>query len=200
MMRSGASEVVATALDEHHAQRTLGGLQRLDGLQVVVMSSRMTPARIVVAQRAGVSAVVELDSRAPVGLRPLAVEGDRTVARVAIVQTSGSLVVGDDVALDVHVGPAAALELVELSATLAHPVQAEQPGIHQSVRARVGDGGWLVWLGEPLILAAGTRLARDVGIDLAGGARVLLGETIVFGRDGEDAGTAHCRTRIVRDG
>lgn len=157
----------------------------------------MTAARIVVTRRAGASVVVELESRTPVGLRPLNRGG--AVARVAVLQTSGGLAAGDDVALDVCVGPGAALVLVELSATLAHPVRAAQPGIRQLVRARVGDGGRLVWLGEPLILAAGTHLARRVGIDLAGSARVLLGETVVFGRDREDAGTAHCRTRIVRD-
>lgn len=160
----------------------------------------MTTARVVVARRAGVNVVVELDSRAPVGLRPLQSRDDRAPARVAIVQIAGGLAGGDDVRLDVQVGAGATLELVELSATLAHPVAAPRPAIHQAVRIHVGAGGRLQWLAEPLILSAGTRLARHVGLDLEDGGRALLGETVVLGRDGEAPGQARCRTRIIRDG
>lgn len=158
----------------------------------------MTPARIVVERRDGASVVTVLDSRAPVGLRPLGPPG--ATARVALVQTSACLVAGDDVALDVRVGPGASLELVELSATVSHPVPAGRPAITQATRAGVDAGGRLLWLAEPLVIAAGTRLRRRLDVAAAPGARVLLGDTVVLGRDGERPGAATSRVRITRDG
>lgn len=156
------------------------------------------PARIVVERRAGASVVTVLDSRAPVGLRPLGQYG--ASARVAVVQTSACLVGGDNVALEVRVGTGASLELVELSATLAHPVAVDRPGIRQATRVEVGAGGRLLWLAEPLVIAAGTRLHRRLDVVTAPGARVLLGETVVLGRDGERPGAATSRVRITREG
>ncbi len=140
----------------------------------------------------------ELDSRAPVGLRVLRAAG--TVARVALVQTSACLVAGDDVALEVRVGAGASLELVELSATVAHPVPASRPEIRQATGVEVDAGGRLLWLAEPLVLAAATRLHRRLDVATAPGARVLLGETVVLGREGERPGAATTRVRITREG
>lgn len=153
---------------------------------------------MVVAPRGETSVICELASCAPVGLRPLAPVG--ALARVALVQTSACLVAGDDVAIEVEVGPGASLEIVELSATLAHPVPAARPGITQAARIEVGAGGRLLWLARPLILAAGTRLQRRADVAMAHGARALLGDTVIFGREGEGPGVATLRVRITRDG
>lgn len=155
-------------------------------------------ACLTVARRGAASVITELASRAPVGLRPLAPAGTR--ARVAVVQTSACLVAGDDVVLEVRVGPGASLEIVELSATLAHPVTAKLPAIRQTIRVEVGADGRLLWLAEPLILAAATRMHRRLDVTTATGSRALLGESVVLGRDGEHPGAATTRLRITRDG
>ncbi|MGI8624065.1 MAG: urease accessory protein UreD [Solirubrobacteraceae bacterium] len=140
-------------------------------------------ARIAVERRGEDTLIAELASRAPVGLRPLPPLG--ALARVALVQTSACLVSGDDVAMDVRVGRGASLEVIELSATLAHPVPADRPPIRQVVRVDVSAGGQLLWLAQPLVLASRTRMDRRLDVATAAGSRALLGETVVFGRDGE---------------
>jgi len=161
-------------------------------------STRTDPAtlRLEVVRRGTLSVVQVLRSHPPLALRPLPPSG--ATARVAIVQSAGCLVEGDDVRLSVAVGAGAALEVVELSATLAHPVAARAVALRTD--AEVGAGGRLVWCEQPLIVAARTDLKREVRLTLAGGARALHGETLVLGRDGEDPGRARSRLRVTRAG
>ena len=137
-----------------------------------------------------------LRSHPPLALRPLPESG--AIARVAIVQSAACLVEGDDVRLSVTVGPGAALEVVELSATLAHPVAERAVRLRTDVQ--IGAGGRLVWCEQPLIVAARTDLEREVRLTLAGDARALHGEALVLGRDGEEPGRARSRLRVTRDG
>jgi len=150
--------------------------------------------RLEVVRRGATSAARVLRSRPPLALRPLPSSG--ATARVAVVQSAASLVDGDDLRLSVVVGPGAALEVVELSATLAHPV-AERP-VRIRADVEIGPGGRLVWCERPLIVAAGTDLVREVRLALAGNARALHGEALVLGRDGEDPGHARSRLRVTR--
>lgn len=156
-----------------------------------------TQSVLVVERRGGRSAVSELRSSPPLALRPLG--GGGHLARVAIVQSSATLVAGDAVALRVVVGPGALLELIEISATLCHPVPAER-SIRQLIDVEVLDGGGIVLAEQPLILAAGTRLERFARIELQAGARCLHREALVLGREGEHPGTASVRTRVQRSG
>jgi len=118
---------------------------------------------------------------------------------VALVQSRASLLAGDDVELSVAVGPGASLEVVELAATVAHDVRG---GCGAAVRVglEVEAGGCLLWLGEPLIVAAGARLERTTILELAPAARALLGERVVLGRTRERPGALVTRTRIACDG
>jgi urease accessory protein len=121
------------------------------------------------------------------------------VARVALVQSRASLVAGDEVALEVELEGGCAVELVELGATLAHHARGGRPA---RVRAslRLGPNARLIWLGEPLIAAAGCSVERSTQIELAHGAQVLLGEALVLGRAAEEPGRARTRTRITLEG
>lgn len=157
-------------------------------------------ARLRVELRDGRSVVTGLRSAEPIGLRQLAGRGGGGAVRVAVVQTAAMLVQGDDVRLDVHVGPGARLELEEVSATVAHPVTPGCASIAQSSRVVVEDGAALALLERPLVLAAGTRLDRRTDVVLAGAARCLHREVVVLGRAGEAPGAAVVRVRVVRDG
>jgi len=152
--------------------------------------------RLEVVRRGAANVVRVLRSHPPLALRPLPASG--ATARVAIVQSAACLVEGDDVRLSVTVGPGAALEVVELSATLAHPVA--ESAVRLRTDVQVGVGGRLVWCEQPLIVAAGADLLRDVRLTLAGDARALHGEALVLGRDGEEPGRARSRLRVTRGG
>ncbi len=151
-----------------------------------------------VAAAAGRSGTVleELAGTEPWHPRILAGGG---AARVALVQSRASVVSGDDVELSISVGEGAALELVEIGATLTHHGRGGARA-QIVVDVTVGDRGQLTWLGAPLIVARGADVRRTMRIELTGGGRVLLGETIVLGRAREPHGTLSSRTRIVCDG
>ena len=119
-------------------------------------------------------------------------------ARVALVQSRASLLEADDVALEVDVQAGAALELVEIGAMLAHSAR---HGREASVtaRARVEDGGRLIWLGQPLIIGAGAAVRSELAIELAAGALMLRGESVVLGRAGEECGSLCAHTRVTHD-
>ncbi len=154
------------------------------------------PLRLEVVRRGAASVVQMLRSHPPLALRPLPSSG--ATARVGIVQSAACLVEGDDVRLSVAVGPGAALEVIELSATLAHPVAERAVRLRTDIQ--IGAGGRLVWCEHPLIVAARTDLVREVRLALTGDARALHGEALVLGRDGEDPGRASSRLRVTRDG
>jgi urease accessory protein len=119
--------------------------------------------------------------------------------RVALVQSRASIVRGDAVELYVYVGEGATLELVELGATLTHDARGGAPAVI-SVHVVVGHGGSLTWLGAPVVVARGAVVVRTTRIELAGSARLLLGESVVLGRAREPCGALTARTRIVCDG
>jgi urease accessory protein len=157
-----------------------------------------TEARLRIERDGDRSVVAALVSAAPIGLRPLA--GRDVVARVAVLQTAACLVAGDDVALLVEVGEGAALDLRDISATLAHPVPPGTAPIRQRIVLRAAAGARVVWAEQPLVVAAGTALERITRLELATGAVVLHRETLVLGRHGEEPGAARVRLRAERDG
>jgi urease accessory protein len=93
-------------------------------------------------------------------LFPLPERGDLPVA--ALLTTSGGLTGGDR--LRISVGSTAGAR-ANVEASLA-----------------VDAGGWLEWLPQETILFDGARLARAIDADLAGSARLLAVDSLVFGR------------------
>ncbi len=145
-----------------------------------------------VRRRGDRSVISMLRGEPPLRLLPLA--DDAAVARVALVQSAAMLLAGDRVALSVRVGEDAALELIEIGATIAHPVAAGLPPIEQWMEVTVGPRATAAILGQPLILAAGTRARREVRIELHDDARCLQLDMTVLGRHGEPPGTGCVRT------
>ena len=131
--------------------------------------------------------------------RPRILAPDGPLARVALVQSRASLLSGDVVAVRIELGRQAALELVELGATVANHVRGGAGAI-VDIRVSVAAGARLVWLAQPLIVSAGCDVERTTSIDLGTGARALVGEAIVLGRHGEQPGGARSRTRITLEG
>jgi urease accessory protein len=107
-------------------------------------------------------------------------------ARIGLVATQALLLGGDHVQLDIEVGPGAWLELVETAGTVAY----DSGGVPSSwtVTIRVGDGGVLVWAGEPFVVSHGANVTRSSTIELGDGAVACIRETLVLGRSAEIGG------------
>lgn len=142
------------------------------------------PTRVRVELAAGRARFTELGVGGYLRPRPLQVDGP--VARLALVGTYASLLAGDDLVLDIEVGDGVALELVEPSGTVAYDAQGGTA--RWAAAIRVGEDARLVWRGAPFVLTAGADVQRDTRIEMAASARVLLSESLVFGRTYESGG------------
>ncbi|WP_344134429.1 urease accessory protein UreD, partial [Luedemannella flava] len=103
---------------------------------------------------------------------------------------------GDDLTVDIVVGPGAALRIRTVAASIALPDRAGSPS-HTVVRASVASGGRLDWLPEPLIAAARCRHETLARIALSTGAFLRWRDELVCGRHGEEPGDASVTT-VVR--
>ncbi|MFF0306355.1 urease accessory protein UreD [Streptosporangium sp. NPDC004379] len=114
--------------------------------------------------------------------------------RVHLVSTAAGPLGGDDLALDIEVGPGSELEVLSVASTLVLPGTGESA---LTVTARVGAGASLRFAPEPTVLAAGCLHRSAVRLTLEEGARVSWREEIVFGRYGERPGRCHARFDAV---
>jgi urease accessory protein len=136
--------------------------------------------------------VVALRSEAPLVLR-------ETPDALYLVGGAGGPLGGDDLALDVEVGPGAHLRVRSAGATLA------QPGPHGGssrlrCTIRVGDGASLDWAPEPLVSVRASDHVVETTVDLAASAWLELHDEIALGRADEAPGRLRSRCRVTRDG
>jgi urease accessory protein len=169
---------------------------------VTIALAAAAPPRAAVtiaAERRGARTVLRrLAGTEPWHPRPLAPAAGG-VARVALVQSRASILGGDEVVLEVALGPGARLELVELGATVAHHARDRGPARLDVALDLAGDAA-LVWSAQPLVAAAGCALERRCLVTLAAGARALLRDTLVLGRAREEPGAVRSRLRALHDG
>jgi urease accessory protein len=124
------------------------------------------------------------------------IRADGTGARIGLVATEALLLGGDQIDIEIEVGPGCWLELVETAGTVAYDAN----GVSSSwtVRIRVGAGGVLLWAGEPFVVSHGANVRRRTVIDLDEGAVACLRETIVLGRTGETGGAIRSHMSVRR--
>jgi urease accessory protein len=119
-----------------------------------------------------------------------------------IVNTAGGMAGGDRFTLDISVEPQARLAATTAAAEKVY--RTLEPEAVVDVKLAVAAGGALAWLPQETILFDRARLRRSIEVDLAGDARLLLAEAIVFGRTGMgeavDDGQLFDRWRVRRDG
>ncbi|SDD95923.1 urease accessory protein UreD [Ruegeria marina] len=124
-------------------------------------------------------------------------------AQAVLVNTAGGVTGGDRFSLRAEVGPGAAATLTTQAAERAYRARDAEPG-RIDTRLRAEAGAELNWLPQETILFNGCRIARSLRIDLATDARLLLAESLVFGRAamGEtiDRAWFSDRIEIVRSG
>lgn len=122
---------------------------------------------------------------------------------IIIVNTGGGLASGDRVHQHVEVADRASLTITTQAAERCYRCE-DGNATRVNVRASVASGAVLNWLPQETILFDKARLARSIDATLAPSARLLMAETLVFGRRamGEHltGGLFTDRWRIRRDG
>ncbi len=119
--------------------------------------------------------------------------------RMHLVQAAGGPLGGDELALDVHLGAGAFLEL---RSTAAMVVQAGHPpaAAQWTVTAALADGAVLDWHPEPTVVCDGAELRSTVTVALQHRARAMLHETVVLGRARQRGGRYHGELIVDVDG
>jgi urease accessory protein len=98
----------------------------------------------------------------------------------AIVTTSGGLVGGDAIEIEVAAGPGARALVMPQAAEKVY--RSVGPDCRIDVSLSAGPDAWLEWLPQETILFQGARLRRATRIEVSRSARVFAGEMLVFGR------------------
>ena len=176
---------------------------RPSGGEVVALRRSAVSGEAALAVRAegGVTRLAKLHQRDPLSLRlPQPARGD--VLEACLITTSGGVVGGDSLSIEVAAGAGSALRVYPQAAEKVYRSLGADSRVAVSLSA--AEGAWLEWLPQETILFEGARLRRDTLIDVAPGARVLAGEFLVFGRraSGESLsrGLIHDGWRLRRGG
>ncbi len=127
----------------------------------------------------------------------------RPDAEAILVNTAGGITGGDQFSLDIEVQTGAALSMTTQAAERAYRAQSGEIA-RVTTDVSVHDGARLNWLPQELILFDRCALHRRLRVDLAPRARLLMVESVVFGRAAmretlQDV-TFQDRIRITREG
>jgi urease accessory protein len=101
-------------------------------------------------------------------------------AEAVVVNVAGGVAGGDR--LDVDVAADAGARLTVTTAAAEKVYRSLGPEAEAHVRLRADAGATLHWLPQETILFDRARFRRSIEIDVAGGARLLMAEALVFGR------------------
>ncbi|MBP2231368.1 urease accessory protein [Azospirillum agricola] len=133
-------------------------------------------------------------------LLPTPRRGDVPIAVLAT--TSGGMVGGDRMDIDLSAGPGARALVTTQAAEKVYRSTGADCRI--DTRVAVEAGAWLEWMPQEAIVFEGSRLRRLTRLELAGDSRLIAGEMLVFGRAafGETVtrGLIRDAWEVVRDG
>ena len=150
-------------------------------------------ARIVAeADGRGGTRLAVLHGQAPLLLRRTGRGRDATVH---VVGGAAGPLGGDDLRLDIDVGPGARLSVRSVAASLVLP-GAKGGASRMHVRATVAAGAALHWHPEPLIAAAGCDHDAVTEVHVAAGGTLSWRDDVVCGRHGEAPGDVRVTTTI----
>jgi urease accessory protein len=123
--------------------------------------------------------------------------------QAVIINTGGGLAGGDRIEQHIAIGEGAEASVVTQAAERVYRALGEATTT-VDVRLSVAENARLNWLPQETILFDRARLSRSIEADIAASARLLIGETIIFGRTamGETvrSGLLADRWRIRRGG
>jgi urease accessory protein len=158
-------------------------------------------AEIGFAVRDGTTRLAHLFQHEPLRvLFPAPEPGDAALA--VLVTTSGGLVAGDRVALDVRAAPGSVAHVTASAAEKIYRSTGATTEINQAFS--VEDDAWLEYLPPETILFDGARLSRHTVVATSSRAGFLGGGILVFGRHARGErlthGLLHDRLEFRRDG
>lgn len=136
--------------------------------------------------------LADVRSEPPVSIR-------RSGGRILLAATAAGPVGGDDVALEVVVGPGASADVGSVGALIVWPGPAGLPSTSVT-RCVVEPDGHLMWRPEPTVVVAGSDHTAEMTVELAAGATCTVVEEVALGRSGEPGGALALALRVVRDG
>ncbi|MBO2446452.1 urease accessory protein UreD [Actinomadura barringtoniae] len=143
------------------------------------------------AERSGdTTRVTRLRSDGPIALR-------ETAEAVYLVGAAAGPLGGDDLELDIVVGPGARLNVRSTAAALALPGRGESC---LAIRATVGEGGHLDFAPEPTVAAKGCHHRAVADIALGEGATLRWREELILGRHKEVPGRHSSRFDVTIEG
>ncbi|RJQ87055.1 urease accessory protein UreD [Amycolatopsis panacis] len=154
-------------------------------------------ARLVACFDNGRTVLRELRSMAPLTLFPRRHSGAEAV--VHLVNSATAPLGGDELHLEVHVGPGASLRLSGVAATLALPGPRGEPSL-STVDIEVAEGGALEYLPEPVVVTARANHTAILRAELAENSRFHTREVLVLGRAGERPGRLRSVVQVRRGG
>ena len=133
-------------------------------------------------QRAGSTVLADLESRAPyLAQRVLHCDaGMPDLAWLFVITTSGCVLQGDRLALDISLRPGAKVHVTTQSATKVHAMDANYALATQSVT--LDEGAYLEFMPDPLLLHRRARFASETHITVAPTATLLYSEIVQPGR------------------
>lgn len=136
----------------------------------------------------GANRVSRLRSDPPLTFRP-------TPDGVVWVGTAAGPIGGDELTLDLSIGPGAALRVTSVGAALV------LPGPHgcqsrMTIKANVGDGASLWWLPEPTIVAAGADHRAATVVTVGSDVDLVWVDELVLGRHQEQPGQLRSQLRV----
>ena len=129
---------------------------------------------------------------------PRIIRHGTTTAEVSLIATTATLLGGDTLRMDVEVGPGLRLDLRDVAGTVAY--HGRGVGCVVDVSLRVHEGATLTWLAEPLVVADGAEVIRQLRVEVADGGRLLLRDQVALGRSGQEGGRLHCHTTMTYAG
>jgi len=169
------------------------GLRPVDHAERAAGCGGLTATASVVADADGRRPRIRWTQAWPIVVRPT---GD---ARVHLVHGAGGPLGGDALALDVRVGTGATLAVRSAGATIVQPGRAAAPA-RWDFGVVVGTGATLDWAPEPTVVTARADYRTSMRIDLAAGARAVVREVVVLGRNGGAGGRYRGRLDLTVGG
>lgn len=136
--------------------------------------------RLCFGQKAQQSQLLQSYQQAPLQVqRPFYPEGPG-ICHAIVLHNAGGIVGGDQLAIDVEVGPGASAVVTSASAGKIYRSRGTEA--HQFTRMKLGSDACLEWLPQETIAFEGSRYRQDLLIELMPGAIWLGWEVIRFGR------------------
>ena len=138
----------------------------------------------------GITRLAGMRSQAPLAVRA-------TTEAVYLVGGAGGPLGGDDLTVEIDVGPGARLTVRTAAASIALPGGSPS---WVRIEATVAAGGALSWLPEPTVAARRCSHHMEASVSLEEGARLVWREAVLLGRHLETPGSVVSRSVVDIDG